>query len=105
MFATMILAAALSATNATAVTSAPAVSTVAAVPAVSTNMPPRIVTTWNQAQRELRRTAAQEADGALDAAAAARRRAAIARAFARVCREKNLPEAEIARWRDKLMSR
>ena len=65
-------------------------------------VPPRVVTTWNQAQRELKRTAAQLADGAIDAAAAARRREAVGRAFARVCRAKGIPEETIRYWQGKL---
>ena len=89
--ASLLLAAALAATN------APAAS-VAATNAV----PPRMVTTWNQAQRELRRTDARQTDGTLDAAGAARRRAAVARAFERVCRKKGISEETIRYWRGRI---
>lgn len=89
--ASILLAAALAATN------APAAS-VAATNAV----PPRMVTTWNQAQRELRRTAARQTDGTLDAAGAVRRRAAVARAFERVCRQKGISEETIRYWRGRI---
>lgn len=93
MFAELLIAAALSATNAPA----------SAASASATNaVPPRMVTTWNQARRELRRTAARQADGALDAAAAAKRRMAVGRAFERVCREKGIPEESIRYWRKRL---
>ncbi len=71
--------------------------------AADTNaVPPRMVTTWNQAQREFKRTNAQLADGAIDAAAAARRRAAVKRAFERVCRAKGIPEDVIRYWSERL---
>lgn len=91
MTASLLLAAALAATNATAVSVA------------ETNaVPPRMVTTWNQAQRELKRTAVQQAEGTLDAAGAARRRAAVARAFERVCRQKGISEETIRYWRGRI---
>ena len=86
--AALFMAVAIAATNATAVS-------VAGTNAV----PPRMVTTWNQAQRELKRTAAQQAEGTLDAAGAAKRRAAVARAFERVCRQKGISEETIRHWR------
>ena len=89
--ASLLLSAALAATN------APAAS-VAATNAV----PPRMVTTWNQAQRELRRTSARQADGTLDAAGAARRRAAVARACERVCRQKGISEETSRYWRGRI---
>jgi len=97
MLAALAIAAALAATN------APAASAMSVADAVATNaVPPRMVTTWNQAQRELKRTAAQQADGAIDAAAAARRRDAVERAFVRVCRAKGIPEETIRHWQGKL---
>ena len=90
-----------------AVTNAPVASVVATnAPTASVSatnaVPPRIVTTWNQAQRELKRTAAQQADGTLDAAGVARRRAAVARAFERVCRQKGISEETIRYWRGRI---
>lgn len=97
MLAALAIAAALAATN------APAASAMSVADAVATNaVPPRMVTTWNQAQRELRRTAARQADGMLDAAGAARRRAAVARAFERVCRQKGISEETIRYWRGRI---
>jgi len=93
MFASAVIAALLAA-------STPSATAVADTNAV----PPRIVATWNQAQRELRRTVAQQADGVLDEAAAKRRREAIGRAFERVCRTKGIPEETIRYWRGKLNS-
>ena len=89
MFTALFLATALSVTNATTGTT------------VET-MPPQMVSVWNQAQRESRRTSDLLARGAVDAAEAQRRRAAIRRAFARVCRAKGVPEAEIVRWQKKI---
>ena len=89
MFAVFLLATALSVTNAPTATAVEA-------------MPPQMVAVWNQARRESRRTADLLARGAVDADEAQRRRAAIRRAFARVCRSKGLPEAEIVRWQSQL---
>lgn len=58
-------------------------------------IPPQVMTTWNQAVRELRRTESFREEGALDDEAIAKRRAAIRRAFVRVCRAKGIPEATI----------
>ena len=90
MIASFLLAAALSATNAPSAA------------AGSTNMPPKMVAVWNQALREGRRTGDLLANGSIDAAEAARRRAAIGRAFARVCRAKGLEETDIVRWQKKI---
>lgn len=68
------------------------------VTAVCTNLPPQMVPVWRQAERESRRTAELLSNGAIDAIEAARRRVAIRRAFARVCRAKGVPEEEIAAW-------
>ena len=90
MIASFLLAAALSATNAPSAA------------AGSTNMPPKMVAVWNQALREGRRTGDLLANGSIDAAEAARRRAAIGRAFVRVCRAKGLLEDDITRWQKKI---
>lgn len=92
MFGVLLLAVA---TNVTAVTAPVAVK-------ASTNCPPAAVSVWNQARRERIRTDDLLSGGAIDEAEAMRRRQAIRRAFVRVCRAKEVPEAEIRRWLEKL---
>jgi len=65
-------------------------------------MPPKMVSVWRQAELENRRTADRLASGAIDAAEAARRRAAVRRAFARVCRARGISDEEIACWKDRI---
>lgn len=92
MVAALLLAMVMAVTN---VTVAVDVSTV-------TNLPPQMVAVWQQAERECRRTAELLSNGAIDAAEAVRRRAAIRRAFVRVCRHRGLPEEVIDLWQDKI---
>ena len=101
MIASLLLAAALFATNAPARTATAPVP-VASAAAEAEAMPPKMVSVWNQALRESRRTGDLLSRGAIDAAEAVRRRAAIRRAFARVCRAKGLPEEDIVRWQVKI---
>lgn len=63
-------------------------------------VPPALAATWARAQAELRRADDLLADGNLTADLHARRRAAVLRAFGKVCRAKGLPE-ETARRLDR----
>lgn len=62
-------------------------------------VPPALAATWARAQAELQRADDLLADGNMSPELHARRRAAVLRAFGKVCRAKGLPE-ETARRLD-----
>lgn len=68
-------------------------------------VPPALAATWARAQAELRRADDLLADGNLAPELHARRRAAVLRAFGKVCRAKGLPEETARRLGQRLRTR